>query len=154
VAVAQSKRKGARTTTALPSSREVLQARETLARPAYPRFAELRGQGTLLAQARALAEKLLCAGAAAGLTLAASGCEPPQCQATRVEEVRVHGDTALTEVGSFQLKDAARELGIGLGVVTHPLAVSMPMAGAMVAVYPYPPEEDAGPAATPDAGTP
>lgn len=90
--------------------------------------------------------------AGVGLAVAASGCEPPQCQATRLDEVRVHGDTALTEVGSFQLKDAARELGVGLGVVTHPVSVSMPLAGAMPAVYPYPPEEDAG--TSPDAGTP
>src|SRR6185295_8577169 len=105
--------------------------------------------------ARKLAKILFAAGTAAGLAAGAAGCQPPECAPTRLGEIEAHTPSAVDALGDFRLKDAADQIGIGIGVVPHP--ISYPTAGAMMPVMPPPPPEgpetgDGGSAA--DAGTP
>lgn len=88
--------------------------------------------------------------AGVGLAVVGTGCEPPQCQPTRLDEVRVHGDTALTDVGGFQLKDAANELGVGFGIVPHP-AIMAPGMMMPVSAVPIPSPPPAPPSSDVDS---
>lgn len=82
-----------------------------------------------------------------GVAVAASGCEPPECQPTRTGEIRLHGGQAIDEVESMHFASAANQLSVGFGISPHP--ISMPLAGEMMAVTP---EEDPVVPLVPDAG--
>ena len=79
----------------------------------------------------ALVRRALALAAAAGLATAAAGCSPPECQATRLGEVKSHGSSAIDDALDLEARAALDELGIGLGIVPH---ASMPLAGAMPVV--------------------
>jgi hypothetical protein len=98
--------------------------------PRYPTYAELtRGA--------------LTAGALAALA-ATAGCQPPNCQPTRLRELDVHAERAVSSALDLEVFDAAKELGVSLGVVPHP-AMALPGAMPIVAPVPAPPVSSAPP---------
>lgn len=67
---------------------------------------------------------------------AIAGCQSPQCQSSRSGELATHGSQGARDLTHGELSGGLRELGVALGLVTHP---SMAVAGAMPAVTHLPP---------------
>jgi hypothetical protein len=76
---------------------------------------------------------------ALGLTLGASGCATPTCVPTAREELKLHGQSAVSAFGVLELKGGLEQLGIGLGLVTHPTPSAGMMPGGMIMPVPIVP---------------
>lgn len=122
------KRKPVKATIAHSASRTALLPAEARGR-SYPRLAELLREPAFSSLLRGAV-----VGGAALTAVALSGCEPVECQPTRLGEITTHTGSALSSLLALSLRDAGRELGVGVGIVSHPMA----LAGAMVAVVPAP----------------
>lgn len=119
--------------------------------PSYPSFArvlECSEIGAIVRRAFAVA-------AAAGLVTAAAGCSPPECQSTRLGEMKAHGSTAIDDVADLRGRAALDEVGVAFGIVPHP---SIALGGTMPVVLtpeelapppPPPPPEDPPPDPSP-----
>lgn len=98
----------------------------------YPRLADVLREPAL---AGVLRSAVL--GGAALSALALSGCEAPDCQPTRLGEVRTHTTQALSLLTDLEVKSSAVEVAVGLGLTPHPAAFML--GGAMPAVILAPP---------------
>ncbi len=99
----------------------------------YPRLADLVREPAL---AGVLRSAVL--GGAALSALALSGCEAPECQATRLDEVRTHTGQALSLLGELAVKRSAVEVTVGLGLTPHPAVIMLGGAMPMVTLPPPP----------------
>ncbi len=115
--------------------------------PAYPSFARVLESSEI----GAIVRRALAIAAAAGLATAAAGCSPPECQATRLGEVKSHGSSALDDVADLRGRQALDELGVAFGIIPH---TSMPLAGAAPVVITPPVVPSPTPLPTPDDPTP
>lgn len=75
---------------------------------------------------------------ASGIVLPA--CAAPVCGETRADEVETHGRASMHAASDGEASRALRELGIALGVVTHPAATTVPDNGMHTAGVPVPVE--------------
>jgi hypothetical protein len=112
---------------------------------AYPRLAELLREPTL---AGALRTAVL--GGAVLSTIALSGCEPTECERTRLGEIKTHTSQALSLLGDFELKSGGTELAVGLGISPHP--VPMMLGGVMMPMTPDPLPSEPPPTEPPPSG--
>lgn len=64
-----------------------------------------------------------------------TGCQSPVCSDSRSGELATHGGMTTRDLSHGELSGAAREIGIALGVVSHP----MRSAGAAVPITSLPP---------------
>lgn len=100
---------------------------------AYPRLADLLREPALAGVWRSAV-----LGGAALSALALSGCEAPECQPTRLGEVRTHTSQALSLLGDLAVKRSAVEVAVGLGLTPHPAMLMLGGAMPMVTLPPPP----------------
>jgi hypothetical protein len=72
------------------------------------------------------------------------------CETDSWAELRTHGRTGASELADLQIGSGFEQVGIGLGVVTHPPYAPMHLAGAIAPVFVPPPV----PSPTPSEGDP
>jgi len=116
--------------------RETAPAPTAKAEVGYPSLGDALRSPELVHVVRAAVRAAACVGLL-GAAGAASGCQPPECQASRWGEVKVHGSSAVTDVGRLDVGYALDELGVGLGISPHPSGPAI--AGEMMPVMPTPP---------------
>lgn len=79
---------------------------------------------------------------------AVAGCHAPECGPTRAAELEAHGPTALSNARDGRVRDAARELGVALGLARHDeTRVTAP--GQMAVISPTQPTQPTQPTVTP-----
>jgi hypothetical protein len=68
------------------------------------------------------------------------GCSEPVCGSTRSQELEQHGQESVRSLGSGNASEALRQIGIAMGVVSHPTTVSSGVTtdGAPIAATPVP----------------
>jgi hypothetical protein len=68
------------------------------------------------------------------------GCSEPTCAPTRSEELEQHGQESVRRLNSGNASEALRQIGIAMGVVSHPqtMVPSVAMGGAPPPATPVP----------------
>jgi hypothetical protein len=73
------------------------------------------------------------------------GCYDPACAPSRADELEAHGQQSVSNLSSGNAAEALRQMGIAMGVVSHPNGATtigdpgMSVAGAVAPVQPVPP---------------